>query len=116
MLTNPKQIRLNTYQSHYNHVLPYKNAALGALNELIDRTPEAVLEKTYPDILETVFISVVSVTDILNLKIMKHPRLIARKVYRFMLRDQLKYRANFATEKSQRVFGCILENLVSYCP
>jgi len=31
--------------------LPYKNAALGALNELIDKTPLVILEETYADIL-----------------------------------------------------------------
>ena len=32
MLSNPQQIKLNNYQNDYNHVLPYKNAALSALN------------------------------------------------------------------------------------
>jgi hypothetical protein len=32
MLRNPHQIKLNPYQNDYNHILPFKNAALGALS------------------------------------------------------------------------------------
>lgn len=50
-LKNPHQIRLNPYQHDYNHILPYKNAALGVLNELIDKTPSAILDDLYSEIL-----------------------------------------------------------------
>lgn len=114
MLKNPHQIKLNQYQNDYNHILPYKNAALGALNELIDKASPQIIEETYPDILEAVFISVTAIPDILNLKIMKHPRAIARKIYKYILRDEQLYLENFRTAKSERVFNCILENLVNY--
>ena len=42
-LQNPHQIRLNPYQNEYNHILPYKNAALGALNELLDKAPVEII-------------------------------------------------------------------------
>lgn len=51
MLKNPHQIKLNPYQDDYNHILPFKNAALAALSELIDKTPPEIIEETYPDIL-----------------------------------------------------------------
>lgn len=38
MLKNPPHIEINSFQDEYNHVLPYKNAALSCLNELIDST------------------------------------------------------------------------------
>lgn len=44
MLRNPHQIKLNPYQNDYNHILPYKNAALGALNELLDKAPQQIIE------------------------------------------------------------------------
>ena len=50
-LKNPQQIRLNPYQHEYNHILPYKNAALGVLNELIDKAPTTILDELYPEIL-----------------------------------------------------------------
>jgi len=40
MLKNPHQIKLNIYQNDYNYILPFKNAALGALNEIIDKLPD----------------------------------------------------------------------------
>jgi hypothetical protein len=86
-LRNPQQIRLNPYQHDYNHILPYKNAALGVMNELLDKTPSSIIDDIYPDILETVFVAVASIPDILSLKIMKHPRAIARKIFKHMLRD-----------------------------
>lgn len=88
MLKNPHQIKLNTYQNDYNHILPFKNAALGALNDLIDKTPNNILEEVYPDVLESVFISLNAIPDILNLKIMKHPKIIAKKIYKYILRDE----------------------------
>jgi hypothetical protein len=114
MLKNPHQIKLNPYQNDYNHILPFKNAALGALDELITKAPPAILEETYPDILEAVFVSVTAIPDILNLKIMKHPRAIARKIYKYLLQDEQAYLANFNTPKGERVFNCILDNLVNY--
>lgn len=51
MLKNPHQIKLNIYQHDYNHILPFKNAALGALNEILDKTPNIIMEEIYPDVL-----------------------------------------------------------------
>lgn len=113
-LKNPHQIRLNPYQHDYNHILPYKNAALGVLNELIDKTPSAILDDLYSEILETVFVAVASVSDLLSLKIMKHPRVIARKIFKHMLRDEALFLERFKTERGKRVFGCILDNLIGY--
>ncbi len=73
MLKNPNHVYLNNYQRDYNYVLPFKNGALACLNELLDVVPEFILESTYPDILNAVFIVVGSLPDILNLKISKHP-------------------------------------------
>lgn len=73
MTKNPNHIYLNNYQKDYNHVLPFKNAALSALNELLDIIPENVLDICYPDILNSIFIVVGTLPDILNLKISKHP-------------------------------------------
>lgn len=44
MIKNPQHIQINSYQSEYNHVLPFKNAALNCLNEIMDSTSHAVLE------------------------------------------------------------------------
>jgi len=44
MLKNPHQIKLNPYQNDYNHILPFKNAALGALDELISKAPTSIIE------------------------------------------------------------------------
>lgn len=114
MLKNPHQIKLNPYQNDYNHILPFKNAALGALNELLDKAPPQIIEETYPDVLEAVFISLTAIPDILNLKIMKHPRAIARKIFKYMLRDEKIFMETFRTPRGERVFACILENLVGY--
>ena len=43
-LSNPHQIRLNAYQEDYNHILPFRNAALAALSEMVERAPPEVLE------------------------------------------------------------------------
>jgi hypothetical protein len=51
MLRNPHQIKLNPYQNDYNHILPFKNAALGALNELLEKAPPLIVEETYADVL-----------------------------------------------------------------
>lgn len=96
-LKNPHQIRLNPYQYDYNHILPYKNAALGVLNELIDKAPVSIIDDLYPDILDTVFVAVASIPDILSLKIMKHPRAIARKIFKHMLRDEQIFMEKFKT-------------------
>ncbi len=32
MIKNQNQVYLNNYQKDYNHVLPYKNAALSAMS------------------------------------------------------------------------------------
>jgi hypothetical protein len=47
MINNPNHIYLNPYQKDYNYVLPYKNAALSALCEIIDKVPETVMEESY---------------------------------------------------------------------
>jgi hypothetical protein len=86
-LQNPHQIRMNIYQHDYNHILPYKNAALGALSDLLDRAPQGVIEKCYPSVLEAAFIAAASVPDILTLKISQHPRAIAKKIYKYMTRS-----------------------------
>lgn len=87
MIKNPQHIEMNSFQSEYNHVLPFKNAALNCLNEIIDTTSSSVIEETKGDILQAVFIVVTTVPDILNLKIMQHPAVIANKIFQHMLRD-----------------------------
>jgi hypothetical protein len=68
--------------------LPYKNAAFGALNELLDKAPVEIIDECYLDILEAIFISIVALPDVLSLKILKHPRAIAKKIYKHILRDE----------------------------
>ena len=114
MINNPQHIEINSFQSEYNHVLPYKNAALCCLNEIIDTTPSSVLDDTKVDILQSVFIVVTTVPDILNLKIMQHPPVIANKIYDHMLRDEKEFQRSLQTEQGERIFVNILENLVSY--
>ena len=114
MLCNPHQIKLNPYQNDYNHILPFKNAALGALSELLEKAPPAIMEETYPDVLDAVFVSLTAIPDILNLKIMKHPRAIARKIFNYMLRDEQVFMESSKTPRGERVFNSILDNLVGY--
>lgn len=114
MVKNPNHVYLNNYQKDYNYVLPFKNGALSALNELLDIIPESIMEATYHDILNSIFIVVGTLPDILNLKISKHPEVIARKVYQYMLKNEQKYLNDFKTPKGEQVFSCILENLVGY--
>jgi hypothetical protein len=45
---------------------------------------------------------------------MKHPRAIAHKIYKYILQDEQIYLENFNTPKGERVFNCILDNLVNY--
>lgn len=87
MVKNPNHVYLNNYQKDYNYVLPFKNGALSALNELVDLIPDSILETTYLDILNSIFIVVGALPDILNLKISKHPEIIAKKIYTFLLKD-----------------------------
>lgn len=87
MIKNPQHIEINNFQSEYNHVLPFKNAALNCLNEIIDTTSPAVIDETKGDIIQAIFIVVTTVPDILNLKIMQHPIVIAEKIYKHMLKD-----------------------------
>jgi len=108
MVKNPNHVYLNNYQKDYNYVLPFKNGALAALNELLDVIPESVLEATYNDILNSIFIVVGTLPDILNLKISKHPEIIAKKVYQYMLKDEQKFLIDFKTDKGEQVFSCIL--------
>ena len=116
MINNPQHIEINSFQSEYNHVLPYKNAALSCLNEVIDNAPYSVLKETKGDILQSVFIVVTTVPDILNLKIMQHPPVIAKKIYNHMLQDEKEFLKSIQTRQSpgERIFLNILENLVSY--
>ncbi len=97
MVKNPNHVYLNNYQRDYNYVLPFKNGALSALNELLDTVPDAILEATSYDILNSIFIVVGTLPDILNLKISKHPEAIARKVYHFLLKDEQKFLVDFKT-------------------
>ena len=97
MVKNPNHVYLNNYQKDYNYVLPFKNGALSAMNELLDVIPESVLDVTSYDILNSIFIVVGTLPDILNLKISKHPEVIARKVYQFMLKDEHKFLNEFKT-------------------
>ena len=69
-------------------MLPYKNAALSCLNEIIDNTPTKIIDKLKGDIIQSIFIVVATVPDILNLKIMEHPPIIADKIYNHMLKDE----------------------------
>ena len=91
MVSNPQHVCLNAFQDEYNHVLPFKNAALSCLSEIIDNAPENVLDNTYANILQAVFVVVTSVPDILNLKIMEHPPIIAKKIFNYMLRDEKEF-------------------------
>jgi len=45
---------------------------------------------------------------------MQHPRAIAKKVFKFMLRNESEFMAKLKTEKGEQVFSSILENLVSH--
>lgn len=97
MLKNPNHVYLNNYQKDYNYVLPFKNGALSALNEFLDIVPESIMENTYSDVLNSIFIVVGTLPDILNLKISKHPEVIAKKIYTFLLKDEQKFLAEFKT-------------------
>ena len=66
------------------------------------------------DILNSIFIVVGALPDILNLKISKHPEIIAKKIYTFLLKDEQKFLTEFKTERGEQFFSCILENLVGY--
>ena len=52
--------------------------------------------------------------DILSLKIMRHPRAIVGKIYKFMLRDEKAFLEGFKSPKTERVFGYILDHMVGY--
>ena len=114
MINSPQHIEINSFQNEYNHVLPYKNAALNCLNEIIDTTPKAVIEKLKADILHSVFIVVATIPDILNLKIMDHPAVIANKIYAHILENEEEFVRSLDTEPGKRLFANILENLVAY--
>jgi hypothetical protein len=45
---------------------------------------------------------------------MKHPRAIARKIFKYMLRDDQAFMEAFRTPRGERVFNSILDNLVGY--
>lgn len=114
MINNPQHIQINSFQNEYNHVLPYKNAALNCLSEVIDHANENVLEEVKGDVIQAVFIVVTTVPDILNLKIMQHPHAIATKIFNHMLKDQKAFLAFLETEAGDKIFANILENLLSY--
>ena len=114
MVSNPKHIMLNAFNNEYNHALPFKNAALSCLSEIIDEAPEKVLFDTHSSILQAIFVVVTSVPDILNLKIMEHPPIIAKKIFDYMLRDEKEFVESLHTEQGEKIFQNILENLVTY--
>ena len=60
------------------------------------------------------FVAVSSIPDILSLKILKHPRAIARKVFKHMLKSEEVFMERFRTERGKRVFNCILDSLIGY--
>jgi hypothetical protein len=87
MIKNPNHIDINSLQNEYNHTLPYKNAALNCLNNIIDSASPVVLDETKGDIIQAIFIVVTTLPDILNLKVMQHPSTIANKVFAHILKD-----------------------------
>jgi hypothetical protein len=64
---------------------PTKTQSSGYSINLVEKT--SVIDDLYPDILSTVFVAAPSIPDNLSLKIMKHPRAIARKIDKHIFKD-----------------------------
>lgn len=104
-------INVGQSESRSNYVLPYKHAALSVLLEMLDMAPERVLYDQALQIIEGVFVSTATIPDILNLKVLQYPGMIAEKLFGLLLRKKVFMTSQ--VENSLEIFTRVLENLLS---
>ena len=77
--------------SKHTYNLPMKQASLAIILELIDKAPEKVIYSSCLSLIETVFMVASSISDLLNLKISEYPRLIADRLFKRMVKENLLF-------------------------